>query len=376
MTPSRRRNNQRDSRYVGRSRGRVAQGSVILIVALPRWAALAYRGTFERRANRTAPSGVRRSVPGLSAPGGRVSHVTSFQVGGQVMFPTSRLAARVAWLPAALLIVAGCNQGPSPEVQARIDSLSQASTQRDRLMQEVAEHTRLVSEISRELARVNVPARALKVSGESPLRASRDTLIQKIRYMTTRVKEIEPRLKESEQRIKDLTTLSDSLRNELASTMQNLQGVIANQKETIDALTLQVETLTAENSALRDTLENMSTISNTVYYVVGTKDELEQKGIITEEGGARFLFVLWKSGKTLVPSRNLDPGVFTVADRRHFTELPLPASDKEYRIVSRQDTSALETPPDHDGKISGRGVKIADPAKFWANSKYLIIVEG
>src|SRR5207247_3005494 len=82
--------------------------------------------------------------------------------------------------------------------------------------------TRLVSEISRELARVNVPARALKVSGESPLRASRDTLIQKIRYMTTRVKEIEPRLKESEQRIKDLTTLSDSLRNDLASTSQNL----------------------------------------------------------------------------------------------------------------------------------------------------------
>jgi len=137
-----------------------------------------------------------------------------------------------------------------------------------------------------------------------------------------------------------------------------------------------VETLTAENSALRDTLENMSTISNTVYYVVGTKDELEQKGIIQEEGGARFLFVLWKSGKTLVPARNLDPGVFTVADRRHFTELPLPASDKEYRIVSRQDTSALETPPDHDGKISGHAVKIADPAKFWANSKYLIIVEG
>src|SRR5256884_361481 len=198
-----------------------------------------------------------------------------------------RRLARGAWPRIALLIAAGCNRGPPPEVQARIDSLSQASSHRDRLMQEVAENTRLVSEISRELARVNVPARALKVSGESPLRASRDTLIQKIRYMTTGVKEIEPRLKESEQRIKDLTTLSDSMRNELASTMQNLQGVIANQKETIDALTLQVETLTAENSALRDTLENMSTISNTVYYVVGTKDELEQKGIIQEEGGAR-----------------------------------------------------------------------------------------
>src|SRR6058998_4373385 len=101
------------------------------------------------------------------------------------MFTNSRLATSAAWLPLALLVAAGCKQGPSPEVQARIDSLSQASSEKERLMQEVAENTRLVSEISRELARVNVPARALKVSGESPLRASRDTLIQKIRYMTT-----------------------------------------------------------------------------------------------------------------------------------------------------------------------------------------------
>ena len=293
------------------------------------------------------------------------------------MIRTSRLLARGAWLPMALIVAAaGCKQGPTPEVQARLDSLSQTSAQRDRLMQEVAENTRLVSEISRELSKVNIPARQLKVSAESPLRASRDTLIQKIHYMSTRVKELEPRLKASEQRIKDLTTISDSLRNELASTMQNLQGVIDNQKETIDALTLQVETLTAENVALKDTLENMTTINNTVYYVVGTKDELEQKGIIQEEGGARFLFVLWKSGKTLVPARNLDPSVFTVADRRHFVDLPLPAADKEYRIVSRQDTSALDTPPDHDGKLTGHAVKIADPGKFWSNSKYLIIVEG
>src|SRR5256714_15414942 len=101
------------------------------------------------------------------------------------MIRTSRLLARGAWLPLALLIAAGCKQGPSPEVQARIDSLSQASSQRDRLMQEVAENTRLVSEISRELARVNVRARALKVSGESPLCASGDTLIPQIRYMNT-----------------------------------------------------------------------------------------------------------------------------------------------------------------------------------------------
>src|SRR5204862_7706379 len=120
----------------------------------------------------------------------------------------------------------------------------------------------------------------------------------------------------------------------------------------------------------------MSTISNVVYCVVGTKDELDQKAMIAEEGGARCRFVLWKSGEPLGPSRNLDPGVFTVADRRHFTELPLPESDKECRIVSRQDTSARGPPPHHDAQITGRRVKLAHPPKLRANSTYLIIVDA
>ena len=291
------------------------------------------------------------------------------------MLTNSRLVTKGAWLSIPLIVALSCKQGPSPETQARIDSLSQASAQKDRLVEEIAENTRFVSEISAELAKAAVPPKKLKVSSESPLRASRDTLIQKIRYFTGRVREIEPKLQDSERRISELTSISDSLRNALAATMQNLQGVIDSQKEQIAALTEQVETLTAENVALKDTIENMATEANTVYYVVGTKDELEQKGIVKEEGGARFLFVLWKSGKTLVPARSLDPSVFTPVDRRHFSQLPLPATDREYRIVSRQDVGALETPPSGDGTITGR-VKIADSARFWANSKYLIIVEG
>src|SRR5881296_1426432 len=283
------------------------------------------------------------------------------------MFKNGRLAAGAVWLPLALLVAAGCKQGPSPEVQARMDSLSQASSEKERLMQEVAENTRLVSEISKELATVAVPSKRLKVgAAESPLRASRDTMVAKIRYITSRVRDLEPKLQQSEQRVRELSTLSDSLKDALASTIQNLQSVIDNQKETIASLNDQVEKLSTEN---------MATEANTVYYVVGTKDELEQRGIVKEEGGARFLFVLWKSGKTLVPARTLDPSAFTPVDRRALSEIPLPASDKEYRIVSRQDASALATPPSADGTITGR-VKIADSARFWANSKYLIIVEG
>src|SRR5438477_12494398 len=98
------------------------------------------------------------------------------------MFTNSRLATSAAWLPLALLVAAGCKQGPSPEVQARIDSLSQASSEKERLMQEVAENTRLVSEISKELATVAVPTTRLKVgAAESALRRSGVRRVRQLR---------------------------------------------------------------------------------------------------------------------------------------------------------------------------------------------------
>src|SRR2546426_1483444 len=105
--------------------------------------------------NRAQPSGVAR-VQHSGCPCRYPCDLRHASPGRRLrkMTRNCRRLVRGAWLPIALLVAAGCKQGPSPEVQARIDSLSQASSQRDRLMQEVAENTRLVSEISRELARV------------------------------------------------------------------------------------------------------------------------------------------------------------------------------------------------------------------------------
>ncbi|HUK21404.1 MAG TPA: hypothetical protein VLV45_07590 [Gemmatimonadales bacterium] len=291
------------------------------------------------------------------------------------MHTSSRAAPAVAALSLSALFLLGCNVGPSAQAKAASDSLAQVTMDNARLMQAVAENSRLMTDISRDLARVHVPARHIKVTAESPMQASRDSLLQRIHYVTSRLSELEPKVKENEQRILALTALSDSLRTQLAQTTQSMQGVIDNQKETITSLTDQVQQLTAENAALKDTITNMATVSNTVYYVVGTRDELKQKGIVREEGGARFLFVLWKSGKTLVPARELDPKQFNTADGRVLETLELPASGHEYRIVSRQDVSALATPPADNGTVSGQ-LKIADSRKFWANSKFLIIVES
>ncbi len=293
------------------------------------------------------------------------------------MFSSNRVAARGAWIPIALLAALGCTQGPSPEMQAKIDELTTVSQERDKLVQEMAENARLLSDISAELTKVRVPPKQLRVSTESPLRASRDSMVQKIKYITARVNESDARLRESERKIRELTTLSDSLRSTLEATVTNFQTTIEAQKATIESLTDAVNQLAEQKAAMADTINMLAAQTSTVYYVIGTKDELMQRGIVTEEGGSHFLFIFGKRGKTLVPARQLDPREFTAINKREIQDIPLPEPDGEYRIASRQDLAALATRPNKDGKITGiRSLRITSPEEFWATSRFLIIVES
>jgi hypothetical protein len=118
----------------------------------------------------------------------------------------------------------------------------------------------------------------------------------------------------------------------------------------------------------------MTERENEVYYVVGTKKELADRGVITQEGGTRFL-VFTRTGETVVPARVLDPQQFTKADKRTLSEIALPKADKQYRIVSRHDLAYAEADAMEKGKFKGT-LRITSPQQFWSASKYLIIVEN
>jgi hypothetical protein len=114
----------------------------------------------------------------------------------------------------------------------------------------------------------------------------------------------------------------------------------------------------------------MTTRQNTAYYIVGTKDELLERGIIVKEGGARVLFIFGKAGETLQPARDLDPGQFTPINLTEVREITLPDSTAEYLIASRQDLAYLEVPPVEGEKPRVRGsVRIGAPEQFWLPSR-------
>lgn len=274
----------------------------------------------------------------------------------------------------AVLALAGC--GPSQQVKQQIASLQAAAAERDSLMNEVSENAKLMSDISAEIARTEARRSAVAQGEAPPTMVTRDSILAGIKGLVARLDTTQRRLVRSERRVRALGGRAVALRKTLA----DLQQTVANQKETITNLTDQVNQLQQQNArltvqytALSDTVTHMVTKANTDYYVIGTKQQLLSSGIVKQEGGHRILFIFGKAGQVLVPSASLDSTQFTPLDARETTNIPLPDSAASYRIVSNQDLSALQTPPAKDGTIRG-AIQIADPARFWSTSRYLIVV--
>jgi hypothetical protein len=271
--------------------------------------------------------------------------------------------------------------GPSEEVKRQLAELQAVSAEKDSLIVQVAENARLMSDISAELARVKAAGTA--GAEEVPASSNPQTMLSNIRQLTTRIDESETRLAESQRRLQALTRETRGQQTRLAElqkTIEDFQATIENQKQTIAALTEQVNNLQQENvrlvaqtTELTRTVDDMTERENTVYYAIGTKDELLQRGVVVEQGGSRVLFVFGKRGKVLVPARSPDPSAFTRIHRLQVTTIPLP--EGEYRMVSHHDLSALETQPNQDGEFIGE-IRIADPVRFWASGPLLIIVRS
>jgi chromosome segregation ATPase len=287
-----------------------------------------------------------------------------------------------------MLLLTGCNQGKLREAEqrataaeARVTEMNTIAAAKDTLMNELVQTTTFITQINDELAKVK-PAKGQKTVTYNervmPAAEYRANVMTRIQSLVTRLDDAEARLQSSQTRLSQLGARDKAL----DSMVVQYRALMDEQREQIALLTAQVDTLQAdrtrlvfEKAALDTAVTQLTTETNTVYYTIGTKAELLQRGVATEEGGARVLGIFGKAGKTLVPARNAPSSEFTVADKRTLVEIVFPSPDKPYSIVSPHSTSHIQPAPDKDGKIRGGSFQIQDPAAFWAQSKYLVVVE-
>jgi predicted nucleic acid-binding Zn-ribbon protein len=176
----------------------------------------------------------------------------------------------------------------------------------------------------------------------------------------TRVASLQSRVKSLGVKIAALDTLIVSLKNTIAER----EEAIALLQGRVQGLEVTVAEKTATIAERDNQLAEQTRKMNKVFYIAGTRAELEEKGIIDEEGG--FLWGLL--GSTTVVAPKADPHEFTALDRTKDNTIHINGEIDE--ILPHRESALFATTVEEN---AGSDLKILEPDKFW-REQYLVVV--
>ena len=176
-------------------------------------------------------------------------------------------------------------------------------------------------------------------------------LNKKFDQANIKIKEFEKTIERLNKQIEEKDLEINALREELIA--MNIQ---------IETLTSHAEQLTAESEKKSEIIEQKIDELNTAYYVFGSEKELKENQVITKEGGFIGL------GKIEKLKDNFNKDYFTVIDIRESKTIPLFSKKAKIVTTHAQDSYKFY------GENTVDSLVIIDPEKFWAASKYLVII--
>ena len=288
----------------------------------------------------------------------------------------------------ALLLLSGsllaCDSGAKKDLEAKLQK-SQLELQqvrakaddRDKLYDEVIDAARFVSDIQVDLsnARARYAGRKSKMTPadlERPTK-SRAELLGDLREVLSHLDSVEKRVATLEKSSSSQSKMSSQIIS-LQKTIVSLRAAALDQQQQVENLTAQLASTTRERDDFAGQVVKMTDEANLVYMVAKPLPELLKSGILVEEGGRKgFLGLGGKKGQTIVPGRNLQASDFTTLNMSTDSVITL-LPGHQYQLASRHNVELLSPGPNPQGMLPSR-MRITDPARFWATSRYLILIE-
>jgi peptidoglycan hydrolase CwlO-like protein len=283
------------------------------------------------------------------------------------------------------VLLAGCNtrskelEKQNAELQAKSNELYKELSTRDEYIGQVMDavngmHENL--EGAREKEKLLL-SETDKMEGAN--KASSGEIRQK---MLGQIAEIDSSLKSDRKKLAELQAKVRSYRTQFASLNKMIEGLkktLEERETSIAALQTRVAELEGEVSqktmmvAQRDSTinEQQTVISrqtskiNTGYYIVGTRRELKEKGIIADEGG-----LLWGLfGTTTILANGFDSKLFTPINKT--TEMKIEVKGAINEIVPKRNLQFYSTAASADRERST--LTILKSEQFWQDN-FLVII--
>lgn len=283
----------------------------------------------------------------------------------------------IIFVIAIALIATACDFGAaSKKVKMQNDSLQMANTLKDSHMNnlinsliDIQDNLQNIKE-KENLISVNV-ASGDKVNASMKEQINRD--IQLIYDLMVQNKEkitqLEAQLKSSGSKNANLNKLIAGLNKQIETQQLEIERLneileqkdieIGNLGASIRGLRSSIDSLSSEHGSTKNKLQSTTEALEKGFYILGSKRELKDKGIITSEG----LF----AGKKVMTG-NYEEDFFTQVNVTQLEEIPL--MSKKAKILSSHPKSSYSLAEGEKGVLT---LVIKNKSEFWSVSRYLVV---
>lgn len=148
---------------------------------------------------------------------------------------------------------------------------------------------------------------------------------------------------------------------EITKQLADRDQQIAVKTQQVNDLTKNVENLDKETKSQQKTISEQDQTIHMVNYLVGERKELKEANVISRQG----IFC------PPIVSSQAQNAAFTSKDMRELQTLPL--NSKKAKILSVHPAGSYTLEAGEDGMLT---LKIADPAAFWKQTRYLVVMIG
>ncbi|MGQ1911678.1 hypothetical protein ACT3CE_18095 [Marinifilum sp. RC60d5] len=278
----------------------------------------------------------------------------------------------------ALLIIPffiSCNQKELKQLKEQNQQLTSMAKQKDSTMNDFIESLNTIEE---NLEIIKKKEKIIAVNSENPNKSQKQKIASDITSINNlleqnreKIADLDNKLNNSWYQNSKLRKLTDRLKTEISNKeteiialntkvsklnieVENLNGQVTELNGTVLALNTENEEKTKEIKAKIEEL-------NTGFYVCGSNKELQEKKVITKDGG--FIGI----GKTAVLSKDFNTSEFKKIDITKTTTIPV--SGKKISLVTSHPSNSYKV----EGVEKVEGITILDPVEFWKSSKYLVV---
>ena len=255
------------------------------------------------------------------------------------------------------------------EIQSKNNTINDLETNVEKTDSLVNQYAIYVNQIKENLAEINsqeVFLKRLKNNNGENLSADSLNILSAIELMAEKIQENEKLITLLNKNLNGSRTQSLKLKGEITQ----LQEIVAKSNREVYFLKEELSSLNASYSRMFDkfnqqkvTINNLNSKINEIAFVIGTKSELLENGVLTKEGG------LIGIGKSRRLSNELNTDYFTTSSKLDFESLIL--GYKSVKIITSHPVNSYKL--FQSSKESIDSLLVLNKATFWKNSKYLVI---